>query len=120
MQNIIVFLRLNRGVTGGISPTATRHLYLLARLFPHGQVVQKLAHFLDRCLAPLQHVDYVFPSLVAVAAKKTYRHRIVVAAPANDRSLLYGSSLDAVISVLADVTPESILEDVIAEVEAPL
>ncbi|PGH27680.1 hypothetical protein AJ80_00695 [Polytolypa hystricis UAMH7299] len=103
LHNLIVFLRLNRAVAGGISATATSHF-----------------HQLVRCLAPLQQVDYVFPSLVAVAARKIYRHRIIVANPENDRSLLYGSTLMAVEAILAGATAEGVIEDVIAEVEAPL
>ncbi|PGH30378.1 hypothetical protein GX50_06855 [[Emmonsia] crescens] len=103
LQNIIIFLRMNRGVAGGMTAASTRHFHLLAR-----------------CLAPLQRVDYVFPSLVALAARRVYRHRISVAEPANDRSLMYGSTLKAVDLVLADATPEIIIEEVLADVEAPL
>ncbi|KAL2368861.1 hypothetical protein BDBG_08311 [Blastomyces gilchristii SLH14081] len=103
LQNIIVFLRMNRGVASGVTATSTRHFQLLTR-----------------CLAPLQRVDYVFPSLVALAARRVYRHRIYVAEPANDRSLMYGSSLKAVDLVLAGASPEMIIEEVLADVEAPL
>ncbi|WEW61016.1 hypothetical protein PRK78_006505 [Emydomyces testavorans] len=102
-HNLIVFSRLHRGVAGGISATATRHFQLLAR-----------------CLAPLQRLDYLVPSLIAIAAKKAYRHRIVVASPKDDRSLLYGSNLEAAKLALADLTPERIIEEVLVEVEAPL
>ena len=120
LQNIIVFLRLNRGVAGGISALATSHFHLLARLVPSWSNTWRLTHTLDRCLATLHHVDYVFPSLIGVAARKIYRHRIVVATPEDDRSLLYGSDLEAVSFILAGVSSESIIENVIAEVEAPL
>ncbi|KLJ06761.1 hypothetical protein EMPG_17755 [Blastomyces silverae] len=103
LQNIIIFLRMNRGVAGGMTAASTRHFQLLTR-----------------CLAPLQRVDYVFPSLVALAARRVYRHRIYVAEPANDRSLMYGSSLKAVDLVLAGASPEMIIEEVLADVEAPL
>ncbi|KMU81990.1 hypothetical protein CISG_09476 [Coccidioides immitis RMSCC 3703] len=103
LHNFIVFLRLHRGVSGGISAASTCHFQTLARF-----------------LAPLQRLDCLVPSLVAIAAKKAYRHRIVVARPKDDRSLLYGSSLAAARSVLADLTPESIIEEVLTEVEAPL
>lgn len=74
----------------------------------------------DRCLAPLHGVDYVPPSLVALATTKIYRHRISVARPQDDRSMMYGSDINAVETILSDATPESIIEDVLAEVEAPL
>ncbi|KAG5300735.1 COG0714 domain-containing protein [Histoplasma ohiense] len=103
LQDIIIALRMNRGVAGGLTPISTRHFQLLAR-----------------CLAPLQRVDYVFPSLVALAARRVYRHRISIADPANDRSLMYGSTLKAVDLILADASPESIIEQVLEGVEAPL
>ncbi|PGH03235.1 hypothetical protein AJ79_07430 [Helicocarpus griseus UAMH5409] len=103
LQNIVIFLRINRGVAGGISVASTRHFQLLTR-----------------CLAALQRIDYVSPSLIALAARRVYRHRISVAEPAGDRSLMYGSTLKAVDLVLADATPEMIIEEVLAEVEAPL
>ncbi|EEH09937.1 conserved hypothetical protein [Histoplasma capsulatum G186AR] len=103
LQDIIIALRMNRGVAGGLTPISTRHFQLLAR-----------------CLAPLQRVDYVFPSLVALAARRVYRHRISITDPANDRSLMYGSTLKAVDLILADASPESIIEQVLEGVEAPL
>ncbi|OAX82976.1 hypothetical protein ACJ72_02676 [Emergomyces africanus] len=103
LQDIIVFLRINRGVAGGITAVSTRHFHLLIQ-----------------CLAPLQRVNYVFPSLVALAARRVYRHRISVAEPAGDRSLMYGSTLKAVDLLLASATPETIIEEALADVEAPL
>lgn len=75
---------------------------------------------LVRCLAPFQHMDYVCPSLVAAAAKKIYRHRIVIPRPEDDRSILYGSTLKAVEVLLSDATPENTIDRVLAEVEVPL
>lgn len=72
-----------------------------------------------RFLAPLHGIDYLTPSIVALAARKVFRHRIVVATPDDDRSLQYGSGLEAVSSVLVDVTPESILDGVLA-LEPPI
>lgn len=72
-----------------------------------------------RFLAPLHGIDYLTPSIVALAARKLFRHRIVVATPDDDRSLQYGSDLAAVSHVLADVTPDSILDGVLA-LEPPI
>ena len=72
-----------------------------------------------RLLAPLHGIDYLTPSIVALAARKVFRHRIIVTAPSEDRSLQYGSDLHAVSHVLADVTPDSILDGVLA-LEPPL
>jgi hypothetical protein len=74
---------------------------------------------LYRLLAPLHGIDYLTPSIVALAARKVFRHRIIVTPPGEDRSLQYGSNLHAVSDVLADVTPDSILDGVLA-LEPPL
>lgn len=74
---------------------------------------------LDRLLAFLHGLDYLTPSIAALAAKKVFRHRIIIAKPEDDRSLQYGSDLETVSRVLANVGPEEILESVLA-LEAPL
>lgn len=73
-----------------------------------------------RCLASLHGLDYVTPSIVALAAKKVYRHRITVVSPEQDRSLLYGSDEAAVSKLLKGVTPDIIIENVLGDIEAPL
>lgn len=73
-----------------------------------------------RCLAPLHQLDYVTPSIVALAARKIYPHRITITAPENERSMQYGSQLAAVTALLDGVTPEQIIDEVIESVEAPL
>ncbi|KAF3384663.1 hypothetical protein F1880_002442 [Penicillium rolfsii] len=102
IQDIVVFLRLSRAVGGGVSAKANFQLTRFAQL-----------------LAPLHGVDYLTPSIVALAARKVFRHRIVVTAPSQDRSLQYGSDMMAVSHALADVTPESILDGVL-ELEPPI
>ena len=72
-----------------------------------------------RLLAPLHGIDYLTPSLVMLAARKVFRHRIIVATPDDDRSLQYGSDLATVSQILADVTPDSILDGVLA-LEPPI
>jgi hypothetical protein len=76
----------------------------------------------DRCstLAPLHGVDYITPSFVALAARKIYPHRIVLTAPENERSMQWGSSLEAVKAVLEGVTVEDAIQEVLQSVEAPL
>ncbi|KAL8768886.1 MAG: hypothetical protein Q9209_004940 [Squamulea sp. 1 TL-2023] len=103
LHDIVTFLRMHRAVDGGINPMAT-----------------KCFQSLVRCLAPLHGLDYVTPSLVAIAARKIYPHRIILTIPERDRSLQYGSDLAAVRAALEGVTPESIIEDVLVSVEAPL
>ncbi|PLB44254.1 hypothetical protein P170DRAFT_367747 [Aspergillus steynii IBT 23096] len=101
-QDIIVFLRLSRAVAGGISVRSNIHFKTLSKL-----------------LATLHGVDYLTPSIVALAAKKVFRHRIAVAKPEDDRSLQYGSDLKTISQVLAYATPDTILESVLA-LETPI
>lgn len=71
-------------------------------------------------LAPLHDIEYVSPSLVALAARKIYPHRIVITTPENERSMQWGSSIDAVKAVLEGVTVEDVVEEVLQSVEVPL
>ncbi|KAB8234496.1 uncharacterized protein BDW43DRAFT_310162 [Aspergillus alliaceus] len=101
-QDIVVFLRLSRAVSGGISSLSNVYFMKLSKL-----------------LAALHGIDYLTPSIVALAAKKVFRHRIIVAKPEDDRSLQYGSDLKAVAQVLSYATPDTILDSVLT-LEAPL
>lgn len=74
----------------------------------------------DSTLAPLHGLDYMSPSMVALAARKIYPHRIVITAPEDERSMQWGSSVEAVKAVLEGVTPEDVIEEVLESVEAPL
>ena len=103
LHNIATFLRLHRAVAGGISAQASKHFDLLVR-----------------CLAPLHNLNYVTPSLVALAARKIYAHRIVITAPENERSMQYGSDTYVVANLLEGVTPQLVVEEVLAAVEVPL
>ncbi|KAF2126675.1 hypothetical protein P153DRAFT_369340 [Dothidotthia symphoricarpi CBS 119687] len=103
LHNVVVFMRLHRAVAGGISATATRHLSILAH-----------------ALAPLHGLNYITPSLVALAARKIYPHRITITTPENERSMQWGSSLDAVKAVLDGVTVEDVIEEVLQSIEEPL
>lgn len=71
-------------------------------------------------LAPLQRANFAFPALAPVAARAVYRHRLVLATPREDRSLMYGSSLQAAEMVLTGATVEGVLEDVLGSVEVPV
>lgn len=103
LHNVVVFARMHRAVGGGVTALATRNLNTLAR-----------------ALAPLHGLSYVSPSLVALAARKVYPHRIIITAPENERSMQWGSSLDAVKEMLDGVTPEDVIEEVLQAVEVPL
>ena len=102
-MNIVSFLRLHRAVSEGITPAATKHF---------GQLM--------RCLAPLHRLDYVTPALVGLAARKVYLHRIRITPPEKERSMQWGSKLEAVEALLEDVGPEDVIEDVLGMVIAPL
>ncbi|GFF26307.1 hypothetical protein IFM46972_01735 [Aspergillus udagawae] len=101
-QDIVVFLRLSRAVAGGITARSNMQFTKLSKL-----------------LATLHGIDYLTPSIVALAARKAFRHRIVLAKPEDDRSLQYGSDIQALTKVLAPASPDSILDGVLA-LEPPL
>ncbi|KAF2838084.1 hypothetical protein M501DRAFT_1004913 [Patellaria atrata CBS 101060] len=103
LHNITVFLRMHRAVAGGISATATRHFNILVK-----------------ALASLHSLSYVPPSLVALAARKVYPHRIVLTEPKDERSMQWGSSLEAVERLLDGTTAADVIEEVLTAVEMPL
>jgi MoxR-like ATPase len=102
-MNVVSFLRMHRAVADGITPSATKHLAKLMR-----------------CLAPLHGADYVAPALVGVAAKKVFLHRIRITTPENERSMQWGSKLEAVAAILEDIGPEEVVDDVLGMVTAPV
>jgi hypothetical protein len=75
-----------------------------------------------RCLAPLHNLTYATPSLIALAARKVYLHRIEIVKPEKERSIQWGSNLDAVAAILEGVGAEDVIEDVLGPsgAEAPL
>ena len=103
MQDVVTFLRLHRAIGGGVTPRATKAFRLLMR-----------------CLASLHGLNFVTPSLVALAARKTYHHRLEMVSASNERSMQYGSDLGAIAPMLEAFTPELVVEEVLGRVEAPL
>ncbi len=103
LHNIVVFMRNSRYVAGGVTATATRQLRAIAKV-----------------LAPLHGLDYVPPSLVALAAHKIYPHRLKLATAQTERSLQWGSDPEAVRLLLSGITVEWVINDVLASVETPL
>ncbi|KAK4127841.1 hypothetical protein N657DRAFT_641893 [Parathielavia appendiculata] len=102
--NLVAFLRTHRAVAGGITPTATRHLDQLAK-----------------SLAPLHGIGYVTPSLVALALRKVYLHRIeVVRDPQRERSVQWGSEVETVRAMLEGVGAEDVVEDTLELVKVPV
>ncbi|KAK4997126.1 hypothetical protein LTR66_003414 [Elasticomyces elasticus] len=103
LHNIVVFMRMSRYVAGGVSAPATAHLKTLVK-----------------ALAVLHSISYVTPSLVALAARKVYLHRIRLVTPETERSMQWGSDIEAVRAMLQGATVEDVIEDVLASVETPL
>jgi MoxR-like ATPase len=103
LHNVVLFMRTSRYVTSGVTATATKQLRTLSS-----------------ALAPLHGLDYVPPSLVVLAARKVYPHRLVLATPSTEKSLQWGSDPSAVARLLENVTIESVIEDVLASFESPL
>ncbi|KAL9081600.1 MAG: hypothetical protein Q9159_007216 [Coniocarpon cinnabarinum] len=105
-HDIVSFIRLHRacGPTGGgASAVATRQLYLLSKV-----------------LAVLNGLSFVTPSLVGMAARKIYTHRLVITDPEDERSMQWGSNLEAVTQSLRGMTNEKLIEEVLATVDCPL
>lgn len=75
-----------------------------------------------RCLAPLHGLPYATPSLIALAARKIYLHRIEIVKAERERSMQWGSDLDAIRESLDGIGPEDVIEDVLGSTgaEAPL
>jgi hypothetical protein len=65
-------------------------------------------------------MDYLTPSIIAIAAKKTFSHRTIMATPDRDRSLQYGSEINAVSRILEEETQETVVESVVDSIEPPL
>ena len=75
---------------------------------------------LARHLAAIHGQTYVSPSLVALAVRKIYPHRITIVQPEAERSVQYGSDLKAVSAVLKDYHPSQVIEEVLVSVDIPV
>ncbi|PVH89702.1 hypothetical protein DL98DRAFT_401530 [Cadophora sp. DSE1049] len=104
-QDIISFLRVHRAVAGGVSAASSKHLDKLGK-----------------CLAPLHGLAYATPSLIGLAARKIYLHRIHIVQPEKERSMQWGSDLDAISALLEGIGPEDVIEEVLGTsgAEVPL
>ena len=72
---------------------------------------------LSRLLAVLHDQTYVSPSLVALAVRKIYPHRVTITQPEAERSVQYGSDIKAVSAVLNGYHPSQVIEEVLASVD---
>jgi MoxR-like ATPase len=122
LLDIVVFLRMHRAVAGGVSPQATKDFELLVK-FVYLTLSYRLVLTcrIPRCLAPLHNLDFATPALVSLAVFKVYSHRIALVRKAEEeRSTLWGSSRRAVEEYLRLVDVETVVEEVLAGVKAPL
>lgn len=103
LQDIVTFLRIERGVDGAITPRATTQFVALAKF-----------------LAPLHGINFVTPTLVALAARKIYPHRITIATTTRERSMQYGSDFAAVEELMEGLTPHEVIEAVLNTVQCPV
>jgi len=103
MRNIVITMRLHRYVGGGVSAQATKQLKNTVKAF-----------------AVLHGLPYVTPSLVDMAIRKTYPHRLVLATSETERSLQWGSDPAAVEKNMKGVSVESAIDAVLVTVPAPL
>ncbi|EXJ78866.1 hypothetical protein A1O1_09268 [Capronia coronata CBS 617.96] len=102
LQDIVAFLRMARGVDGGVTPYATTLFLALAKY-----------------LAPFHGIGYVTPALVALAAKKIYPHRLIIASPERERSTQYGTDVATARELLRDLNPHKVIQQVLDTVECP-
>jgi len=102
-HDLIIFLRTNRFVAGGVSVQATQHFLLLSRV-----------------LAPLHSLKFVTPSLVALAMRKVYPHRLQLVSPEREKSVQWGSEIEAVREVMNGLTVEDVIGMVLQSVATPL
>lgn len=59
---------------------------------------------------------------MALAARKIYLHRLEIVNPERERSMQWGSDVDAIAAILEGIGPEDVIEDVLGTsgAEAPL
>lgn len=110
---------MHRAVGSGISPRATQQLIILVKYSVSAVVYPSYAD-LDRYIAVIHGQNYVSPSLVALAIRKIYPHRITIIEPEAERSIQYGSDLKAVSAVLKGYHPSQVIEEVLASVDIPI
>ncbi|QIW94596.1 hypothetical protein AMS68_000114 [Peltaster fructicola] len=103
LYNLVLCMRLSRYVEGGVSATATRQMRALCK-----------------ALATMHGIDFVTPSLVMLAARQIYPHRLILATAATEKSLQWGSDPLAVQELLQNSSVAEVINDVIASVETPL
>ena len=119
LQDIVTFLRMERGVDGGVSPYATTLLIALAKSV--SKLNQRvLPNLWYRYLAPFHGIDFVTPSLVALAAKKIYPHRIVIATPNRERTTQFGTDLATARDLVVNLGPEKVIQNVLDTVKCPI
>lgn len=103
LHHIVIFMRNDRYVQGGVTAMATRHFRAISK-----------------ALAALQGFEFVTPTVVMQAARMVYRHRLVLATAETEKTLQWGSDQQAIAHMLEGVQVKEVIDDVIASVPAPL
>ncbi|KAK0670492.1 hypothetical protein QBC41DRAFT_272622 [Cercophora samala] len=105
-MNIVSHLRMHRAVVGGVTPQATKYF-----------------QYLCKSLAALHGLGYVTGSLVGLAVRKVYGHRVVLVGEegveGTERSMQWGSEGGAVGVVMGGWGVEEVVEDVLGMVGVP-
>lgn len=127
LLDIVVFLRMHRAVKSGLTAQATIDFEVLVKCVipPTIPAHEPSRRWLTqcRCLAPLHGLDFATPALVSLAVFKVYSHRIQLVARAQDERsvvLRWGSAPEAVAAYLAQLDVETVIDDVLASVQAPV
>jgi MoxR-like ATPase len=131
LHDIIVFLRTHRALalSPPALPTSSSHGKHQNKINPNdtlpGPGASALAtrhfHLLVRALCALHGLDFVTPSLVSLAARKVYPHRLRISAAERDRGLMYGGDLRGTKEWYKGYdSVDDVIEEVLEMVEAPL
>ena len=120
LHNLVVFLRRNRFVAKGVSPVATTHLEILSRYDWLSHCCMPYPTDQASLLATVHGQSFMTPAIIGLAFPKIYHHRIKITTTESERSIQYGSHPDAIASILEGVKVDTILEDVLQELEVPV
>jgi len=76
--------------------------------------------YISRILTTIHGNSFATPAIIGLAFRKVYRHRVQITTADFERSVQYGSHPKTIASILDGITVDSILENVLQEVEVPV
>ena len=120
LHNLVVFLRLNRAVAKGVSPTATKHFLHLSQYAEYLMISYFCIADTPRILTAIHGQSFATPAIIGLAFRKIYRHRVQITTPDFERSVQYGSHPKTVAPMLKGLSTDMILENVLQELEVPV